>query len=308
MHEVDRHVYALAAEQGGAFARWQVLAHGGHDMLIERRCRAGVWTRVRPGVYVVAGLPPAQRSPQWIAWLEVGPHAVRSHECAAEVRGLHPVPHGRLVFTTHHGDHHKIPDVRVHQLKDLLPHHATVTQGLPTTTATRTVIDLAAVCSFERLSRILENAVNDHLTTDDEVGAVLHEVARPGKWGVRKLQRVLATRAPGDPVHDSVLERMLLDALRQAGLPEPVPQFPHPGRYPGPGRVDFAYPHARLILEADGRRWHERIADLRRDRARDVEAARAGWLTMRFMHELLTSDPTDVGLAVLEALSHRVAA
>ena len=42
--------------------------------------------------------------------------------------------------------------------------------------------------------------------------------------------------------------------------------------------------------------------------ARDIEAARAGWLTMRFMHEELRSDPADVGLAVIETLSHRVAA
>ena len=305
MHQADRQIYALAAEQGGGFSRWQVHAQGGHDMLIERRCRAGVWTRVRPGVYVVAGLPPAPTTALWVAWLEVGPHAVRSHECAAEVLKIHPIPPGRLVFTTHHADHHKIPGVTVHQLKDLLSHHTTMIDGLPTTTAARTVVDLAAVSSFERLKRIMENAVAESITTDDEVAAVLHEIARPGKWGAKKLQRVLAARAPGEPVPDSVLERMLLDALRQAGLPAPVPQFPHPGRHPGPGRVDFAYPHARLILEADGRRWHQRIADLQRDRARDNEAARAGWLTMRFMHEELRSDPADVARAIIEALAHR---
>ena len=308
MHSVDQHIFDLAAGQGGGFARWQVLANGGDDKLIQRRCRSGSWTRVRPGVYVVAGLPPSTTTALWVAWLEVGPHAARSHECAAEVLKLHPVPPGRFVFTTHHGDHHKIPDVTVHQLKDLLPHHTTSIDGLPTTTPARTVVDLAAVIAFERLRRIVENGVNDGITTDDEVAVVLHEIARPGKWGAKKLQRVLAARAPGDPVPDSALERMLLDALRQAGLPEPVAQFSHPGRHPGHGLVDFAYPGGKLILEADGRRWHQRTADLRRDRARDNEAARAGWLTMRFMHEELLSDPTDVGRAVREALAHRAAA
>ena len=106
----------------------------------------------------------------------------------------------------------------------------------------------------------------------------------------------------------SQLERMLLDALRSVGLPDPVPQFPHPGREIGTGWVDYAYPDAKLILEADGRRWHQRIADIGRDRARDKAAARAGWLTMRFMHEELTSDPADVGRAVVETLAHRTAA
>ena len=40
-----------------------------------------------------------------------------------------------------------------------------------------------------------------------------------------------------------------------------------------------AYSDCRLIIEADGRRWHTRVADLRRDHERDAEAARVGWQT-----------------------------
>lgn len=101
---------------------------------------------------------------------------------------------------------------------------------------------------------------------------------------------------------------MLLAAVLGAGNPKPVPQFTHPGRNPARGCVDFAYPDAKLIVEADGRRWHQRIADLKRDRARDTEAARAGWLTMRFMWEELKGDPDDVGAAVAETRAHRIAA
>ena len=117
--------------------------------------------------------------------------------------------------------------------------------GLPTTTAARTVVDLAAVFGFERLRRIVENGVNDGVTTDDEVGAVLHEVARPGKWGVEKLRRVLADRAPGDPVPDSVLERHAARRAALGGLPDPVPQFPHPGRHPGRGLRRLRVPATR---------------------------------------------------------------
>jgi very-short-patch-repair endonuclease len=215
---------------------------------------------------------------------------------------------GRLAFVTAHGDHHKIAGVSVHQLKDLLPHHITQVDGLPITTPARTVVDLAAVVSFERLKRIVENGVLDRIVTDDEVGLVLRDVARRGKWGMKKLARVLAVRAPGEPVPDSVLERMLLDVVRSEGLPDPVPQFPHPGREIGTGWVDFAYPEAKLILEADGRRWHQRIAQMAFDVARDKAAARMGWLTMRFLHEELTADPADAGRSVRETLSHRTAA
>lgn len=308
MHDLDRNVFALAAEQHGAFARWQVLAHGGDDMLIKRRCDSGRWERVAVGVCQLAGLPPDRDRPEWIAWLAVGPDAVVSHECAAERHGLGPVNVGRLVFTTKHGDHHRLAGVTVHQLRDVLPHHVAILDGLPTTTIPRTVVDLAAVSGIERLKRIVEGAVNDHRTTDTAIGLVLGDVARRGKRGMRRLGTVLADRAPREPVPDSVLERMLLAAVLGAGNPDPVPQFPHPGRHPIRGCVDFAYPDARLILEADGRRWHQRIADLKRDNARDVEAARAGWLTMRFMWEELQGDPDDVGRAVAETRGHRVAA
>ena len=305
LHRVDRELLSLAATQHGVFARDQVHVAGGTDELIRRRCADGWWDRCGRGVDALAGLPPDTERRLWAAWLEVGRDAVVSHECAAERHELGPVILGRLVFTTHHGDHHRRRGVTVHQLRDVLPAHVTGVGGLPTTTIPRTIVDLAAVTSIARLGRIVEGAVQDKRTTDAAIGVVLGDVARRGKWGMGKLARVLSQRAPGDPVPDSVLERMLLGALRGVGLPDPVAQVPHPGRQPGKGRVDFAYPTDRVILEADGHRWHHRIADLERDRARDNDAARAGWLTMRFMWEELDADPDDVGRAIAEALAHR---
>lgn len=305
--DVDTEVAWLAFEQHGVFARWQVLAAGGDDHLIGQRCAAGRWRRVAVGVYELVGAPPDPARPLWIGWLAVGPEAVVSHETAGETQRLEPVPVGLLVFTTKHGDHRRLPGITVHQLADLATHHIAPVDGLPTTTIPRTIVDLAAVSGIERLARIVENAVAAGRTTELEIGTTLAEVARPGKRGVQKLTLVLRRRAPGDPKPDSHLERLLLGVIDAAGLPRPVPQLPHPGRHPARGCVDFAYPDERLILEADGRRWHQRIADVKRDRARDNEAARAGWLTLRFMWEELEGDPGDVGRAIVETRAHRAA-
>jgi hypothetical protein len=305
MHAADRVATTLAARQRGAFARWQLVDAGIDDAAIHRRLATGHWLTVRPGVYELAGLPPDAEQPLWVAWLAVGPDAVVSFEAAAERHGLAPVPPGRLVFTTRHGDHHRLAGVTVHQLRDLLPHHVGEVRGLPTTTVARTIVDLGAVLGVERLRRLVEAAVLERRTTDEAIAVTLGDVARHGKRGMRRVAAVLAGRAPGDPVPDSELERMLLGALRRGGCPEPVPQHPHPGRSTGRGRVDFAYPEARVVLEADGRRWHQRLADMKRDRARDNEAARAGWVTLRFLWEELTHDPDDVARAVLETLAHR---
>jgi very-short-patch-repair endonuclease len=52
-----------------------------------------------------------------------------------------------------------------------------------------------------------------------------------------------------------------------------------------PGFVDRCWPEAKLILEIDGRRWHARERDMAKDRARDREAARLGWQTVRVLDE-----------------------
>jgi len=278
---------------------------GGDDALARRRRRAGRWRSVGPGVYVLPGHPPTADQRLWAAWLAVGPQAVLSHETAAELHGIGPVLTGRLVLTNRHGLHHRLPGVFVHQLDDVADHHVAPVRGLPTTTPARTIVDLAAVSSPGRLARIVETACADRRVTDEEVGAVLMELARPRKPGIRTLGRVLDARAPGDPLPESVLERLLLEAVIGAGNPRPVAQFAHPGRHPRQGWADFAYPDVKVILEADGRRWHQRIADLKRDRARDNEAARAGWLTLRFLHEDLRNDPADVGRTVADVRASR---
>lgn len=297
---VDDAVAAMAAEQHGTFARWQLLERGIDPGYVDRRLRTRRWQRAAPGVYQLPGVPASPEQRLWIAWLAVGPRSVVSHETAAERRRLGPVPAGRIVLTDRHGRHHRIAGAFVHQLDDVLDHHVDELDGLPTTTAPRTIVDLAAVSSPSRLARIVEDAVNHGRVTELAVGSVLAEVARPGKRGVRRLGQLLDARAPGDPVPESVLERLLLEAVVGAGNPRPVAQFPHPGRTSRRGWVDFAYPDVKVILEADGRRWHQRIADIKRDRARDNEAARAGWLTLRFMHEELRHDPVEVGRTVAD--------
>jgi very-short-patch-repair endonuclease len=72
--------------------------------------------------------------------------------------------------------------------------------------------------------------------------------------------------------------------------------------------VDRAYPEAKLILEADGRRWHARAKAISNDHQRDFEAARAGWLMIRLLHEDLSSDPDDVALGLVETYRGRLTA
>jgi very-short-patch-repair endonuclease len=76
--------------------------------------------------------------------------------------------------------------------------------------------------------------------------------------------------------------------------PRIVRQAPFPWRSARPGRVDVLLPDHRLIIEADGRRWHARHADFDRDRWRDNEAVAHGHRVMRFTWVHLHDLPEDV--------------
>ena len=117
---------------------------------------------------------------------------------------------------------------------------------------------------------------------------------------------VLDERSDGPVPAASGLERSLFGALAAGGLPAPIRQMPLPGRGVVDGLVDAAYCDARLIVEADGRRWHTRIRDLKNDHLRDAEAARVGWLTLRLLYEQITHDPAEVCATVADVRSNRL--
>lgn len=91
------------------------------------------------------------------------------------------------------------------------------------------------------------------------------------------------------------IEGQLLTAMRSAGL---MPQVQY-----GISklRVDFAFIAERLVVEADGRAWH----DAERDAARDAYLDRLGWETIRFSGSKIYRDVDGVVASILAALEER---
>ena len=288
---IDLTISVLAARQLSVFARAQALALGADDKLIARRLSSGRWIRVAPGVYGFPGVPESFDRSVWIALLGTSPLAVVSFQTAAAYHHYAGFPEGRIVLTVPHGGHHRIEGAFVHQISDVLPHHLTIVRGMPCTTPERTAVDLAAVCSFPRLFESLDDARVKGRVDVSGIGVVLRDVARRGKPGIAKMARVLDKLEPGKVPSQSVLERKLHELLEKGGEPPLVRQYPHPGRALPAACVDGAYVEAKMIVEVDGRRWHTRIADLKRDHDRDNEAGRAGWFTLRLLYEDVVGDP-----------------
>ena len=143
------------------------------------------------------------------------------------------------------------------------------------------------------------------------LAGVLDEALADRRLSVDRLQRRylawLGTRRPGLSVMGSLLEERShdgyvppeseLEAALYAVLDRPgMPAYLRQVRLPwAPGeRVDALLCCSPTIIEADGRRWHTRVADFDRDRRRDRVASAHGHQTLRITHGELLSDPDAV--------------
>jgi very-short-patch-repair endonuclease len=129
----------------------------------------------------------------------------------------------------------------------------------------------------------LESALRARLVTVEEL---IREERRsaPTSRGRGTLRALLEGRSP--ILTESTLEALVLSALLKSGLPAPSLQheiFDQDGVLIA--RVDFAYPDARLAIEADGYRFHSTRNDWSRDRARQNALIRLGWTPYRVTWE-----------------------
>ena len=302
----DARIALMANRQGGAFSFAQAIACEFPRSTIGRRIHTGAWERVHPGVYVVGGGQPTRDRELWAAVLAAGRGAVVTHESAALLHGAERLPLRPITLTNPHGSHHRLSSVVVHQIDDLIDAHRTTRLRLPVSTPARSVVELGATQSVEVVGRVADDLVRLKKTTYIGIGGVLAAVTRPGKPGIQVVAAILDERGDGFVPPASELERAMFAAIEAGGLPSPECQIPLPGRGPIAGIADAGYRRAQVILEADGRRWHDRVEAARRDRERDAQVVRAGWVPLRFLYEHIVGDPAGMCDVVRETLDTRL--
>lgn len=283
----DRLLNHLALGQGGFVRRDQVHELGFSDRQIAYRVNNGLWVRIgRVGYRVFDIEGPDARIQAAVAAL---PDAVVSHESAAEVHRLSRLRKGQAVVSVHSRTTHEFPDVIVRRTHDLEKTHICEMKGLPTTTAARTIVDMAAFLHPQHLGAIVDDAVVEGLVTLESIEAVATAVCRRGRPGSANVRDVLASRTDGVWVPATVLERRGRQLLERYGLPRPVPQFPIP--WAPYNFFDDAYPWCCLALEWDSWRWHSQVERMQRDRQRDRECAAHGWNILRITWFDITKRP-----------------
>lgn len=88
------------------------------------------------------------------------------------------------------------------------------------------------------------------------------------------------------------IESLLFHAMREEGM-SPRAQFGI-----GPYRADFAFPDRRLVVECDGRAWHDAARDMRRD----VRLREMGWEVFRISGSDVVRTPTECARSVADVL------
>ena len=130
-----------------------------------------------------------------------------------------------------------------------------------TTRVARTLCDLAGVLHPGRTERAIDNCLAMGIATPGTLQAAFSDLASRGRKGTAVMRRLLADRSDGYVPPASELEARFRDLVRDAGLPEPVRQLDVGDDEAWIGRVDVAYPPARLLIELDSRRHHSSKLD-----------------------------------------------
>lgn len=313
-HPLDGLAVALAAQQNGVFARWQ-LPPSASPAAIDYRTRSGRWNRHAAGVYSVAGAPDSWHFRLRIALLESGRGSVVSHRSAAALHRLPGFAPGRLDIERPQGRSRRERAWSRARTSSRVPaEHVTQLEGFPCTTLARTLFDLAGLSSpvrlrrgwhyvpEQRVARALDDALSQRGLPLESLAAVIDELGKPGRPGTQLMRRLLDDRADGSFVTESELEDLFLSVLKRYGIKMPERQRTLGDDRGSIGRVDFVYPSIRLVIEADSRKHHSALEDWERDKWRDLHLAASGWMTLRISWAQLKERPGQVAELLRRAL------
>jgi predicted transcriptional regulator of viral defense system len=256
--------------------------------------RRGDWLTPHAGVLIAAAAPATWMQRCMIATQRSG--GLISHRAAARLHdldGFHGSESGgRIVggeaglveLTVPDSRSRAIGDFLVHRTCVLAPEDCTVTAGIAVTSIARTLVDLGAVVSDDRVEQALDDAIRRGYSLR-WITETLNRVDRPGPSGCASLRRVLARPDRQGPIPDSMFERSMERMAVAGGMPQPERQFrvydglgfAHGGLGILVAQLDAAWPAAKLGVEAHSARWHDGNRRGRADQRRDNRLAGLGW-------------------------------
>jgi hypothetical protein len=174
---------------------------------------------------------------------------------------------------------------------------------IPTTNPLRTLVDLGSVCPQQIVDDAVDEALRKRLVTASELRAHAGSL-QSSAWGSRAFRAAVEDVDVRLQLTESVFEGRLFRILTKAGLPPPIPQFTIRENGRPIARVDFAYPEARLAIEAESIRWHGNVTRSRHEYnlERHNLLSRVKWDLVLVGWQKLKERPTDLVDQVRERL------
>jgi very-short-patch-repair endonuclease len=293
-----RDLRALAAEQHGLFTTAQAARLGLSDDGLLAWSRTGELTPVARCVWGLTGAPRTDRRSALGAILSYGDGASLALGSAAHLWGVPgfallpaQIIRVRLRHRRSGGSEHS--STRFHD------GHITTIDGIPVTTPTRTLFDLAGRSHPARTEALVDTFLRLKLTKPTLLQQMLADLEGRGRPGIVTMRGLIEERLdPSFELTDSNLESRFEQIAREAGFWSLTRQVQVGDDVGVIGRVDFADLVARVLAEVQSERYHRTLTDQVRDRARLERLRQDGWVVL----EIPEFDVWHDKLAVVDAL------
>lgn len=199
----------------------------------------------------------------------------------------------------------------VHSSIRLSPDDLTVIDGIPVTTAARTLLDLSIRLRSGKVEDLCDDLLRRRLLTVEALHRLAAELPSgrgPSGWAL--LRRLAAERPEGYVPTGSKLERRFERILEEAGDPPFERQVDLGDDRGWIGRVDFADRTLKVVVEVQSETFHSTLSDRRRDAERIARLRAAGWIVVEIHEREIFSAPEVVLAKVRAARAHarRIAA
>ena len=284
--ELEARIAVIATRQHGLITTRQLAALGFTSQSIARRAAAGRLHRIHRGVYAVGHSALTASSRRLAAVLAFGLSALASHATAAAIWDVRQTSSG-LIHVTIAGDARSRPGIRAHR-RAITASERSRRDSIPVTSLARTLVDLGDVVPATQVRNAFVRAEQLRLVDTEAIDAALERAGRT--CGAARLREVLRVYDPRWEQTRSTLELAFLDLAQQFALPEPEVNAWIENRF----LVDALWRDARVIVEADSRRFHQTPSARRDDARRDRALAARGYRVVRVTHDDITdrSAPT----------------
>jgi very-short-patch-repair endonuclease len=284
-------VARLAGAQHGVVTRRQLRDAGFSEAGIGRLVATAQIFPVFPTVFAVGHQRIGRYGWLYAGVLACGQGSVASHGTAAWLLGLWSAVPGNLEVIAPVETGRKLERVRRRFVPLPARDEVCCREGIPTTTPSRTLVDLAGLCSDSLLEGAIEEAAVHRVLDVGAVDRVLAMSPRRRR-GERRLMAMLEPwrrYKPGITIR-SRMEAKLLPLLSRRGLP--IPETNASLQIDDETfEIDFLWRARRLALESDGGQFHDNPVAGSRDSHRNRVLADAGFFIPRLGWDDLRDRP-----------------